>query len=785
MDDRPGIGIGVVHRDLFRRQLVAEDVIFDPGEAQRARGVEAGRLEIARDQFHRRDPALPDLGDERLAVGEGGLRPPQAEPHGIGEVVHLRRAGRRGVEHAGVGQVVLQENAGDALLRALLGAHRPFATRDAAHLMRLVERDDAVEVGTGPGDDLIEPGGVAAVGAQRRIGHEQDALVHRDGLVDLPARERLHIGRETAERGPVADRVGMERLVLADPDVLATTRQPVVEDDGRDLPPLPCPGAVAQEIALAVRASVVGEHQPHALLVWLAQARDILGPGMAGVNDGLELRGGQEAFGDGAFGQRRNMDGDRRGDRAHRDRFHQRGRMLAGSVEHDTARPIGQIDAGLLGEWRRRLEYLVADRENLVPGESAEDARGGSGLRSHAAQEGQPPAPLDRRRSGGLRDQILPGRDDQRLDQVAYGAALERDRRGITHRLVDDIESHRDSGAVLAIGMGQPDRGAQRDARQRRRPDRAHARGVEEPVGHDRDDAPARPHTLDRRLQVADRSERVGTAAERAREGRVHQDEAGALRGCHDAGDLRAVVAGNAGFREGGRQPLAARGIDLVELERRDRREARYQETVAGARFEYDVIRACVREHDRDRGEIERGRELLPVDLLLAAHGLGRKARHKPDRGVDRRRGACCAYRQRGRMLQHLEALALGPVTIGVGAAIGADHRVVEHRSGDLRVAGDRGEQQAGGSGGMVGARGRRVEQVGHGGLRVCGCSCSSRPRPPFPLRLRVSRRRPSRHNVRVAVSASASARAADRRPTPCVVRVGPRSHCPRRRSAW
>jgi hypothetical protein len=27
--------------------------------------------------------------------------------------------------------------------------------------MRLVERDDAVEVGTGPGDDLIEPGGVA------------------------------------------------------------------------------------------------------------------------------------------------------------------------------------------------------------------------------------------------------------------------------------------------------------------------------------------------------------------------------------------------------------------------------------------------------------------------------------------------------------------------------------------------------------------------------------------------------------------------------------------------
>ena len=693
MDDRPGIGIGVVHRDLFRRQLVAQDVIFDAGEAQRARGVEAGRLEVARDQFHRRDPALPDLGDERLAVGKSRLRPPQTETHGIGEVVHLRRAGRRGVEHARVWQVVLEEYAGDALLGALLGAHRPFATRDAAHFMRFVERDDAVEVGTRPGDDLIEPGGVAAVGAQRRIGHEQDALVHRDGLVDLPARQRLHVGRETAERGPVADRIGMERLVLADPDVLAATRQPVVEDDGRDLPPLPCPGAVAQEIALAVRASVLGQYQPHPLLVGLAEARNILGPGMAGIDDGLELRGGQQPFRDGAFRQRRNMDGDRRGDRAHRDRFNQRGRMLAGSVEHDTARPIGQIDTGLLGERRRRLEHLVADRQNLVPRGSAEDARGGSGLRPDAAQERQPPAPLDRRRGGGLRDQILTGRDDQRVDQVADIAALHRDRRRITHRLVDDIEAHRDPRPVLAIGMGQPDRCSERDAGERRRPDCAHTRRVEEPVGHDRDDAPARADPLDRRLQMADRRERVGTAAERARERRVHQDEAGTRRGRHDARDLRAVVAGNAGFRESGGQPRAARGIDLVELKRRDRREARDQETVTGARFEHDVIGPHRREHHRDCGEIERRRELLPVDLLLAAHGLGRKARHKPDRGVDRRRGACCAYRQRGRMLQHLEALALGPVTIGVGAAIGADHRVIEHRARDLRLTGDRRDQ--------------------------------------------------------------------------------------------
>src|SRR3546814_20183503 len=38
VDDRPGVGIAVVDRDLFGGQRVAQDLIFDAGEAERARG---------------------------------------------------------------------------------------------------------------------------------------------------------------------------------------------------------------------------------------------------------------------------------------------------------------------------------------------------------------------------------------------------------------------------------------------------------------------------------------------------------------------------------------------------------------------------------------------------------------------------------------------------------------------------------------------------------------------------------------------------------------------------
>jgi hypothetical protein len=125
-------------------------------------------LRIPRDQFHRGDPAIADIGDEGLAVGEGGLRTPEPEARRIGEVVDVGGTGGRGVEHAGAGQQVLQAHPGDALLRSLDLAARSFAASGIGHGVRFVEDDHAVEIFTGPGEDLVEPRCI--VRPERRVG---------------------------------------------------------------------------------------------------------------------------------------------------------------------------------------------------------------------------------------------------------------------------------------------------------------------------------------------------------------------------------------------------------------------------------------------------------------------------------------------------------------------------------------------------------------------------------------------------------------------------------------
>jgi hypothetical protein len=63
---------------------------------------------------------------------------------------------------------------------------------------------------------------------------------------------------QPADRGPVALRVFEQRRVLRDPDVAAIALEPLVENAGRRLPPLPCPGAIAEEEAGAVELAVRG-----------------------------------------------------------------------------------------------------------------------------------------------------------------------------------------------------------------------------------------------------------------------------------------------------------------------------------------------------------------------------------------------------------------------------------------------------------------------------------------------------------------------------------------------
>ena len=88
VDDAESAGIGVVDADLLVGQLVLDHLVGDAVIAERPRGIEAERLEIAREHFHRRDAAGFDRLDEFRARGEGEIRAaPEAEPLGIGEVL--------------------------------------------------------------------------------------------------------------------------------------------------------------------------------------------------------------------------------------------------------------------------------------------------------------------------------------------------------------------------------------------------------------------------------------------------------------------------------------------------------------------------------------------------------------------------------------------------------------------------------------------------------------------------------------------------------------------------
>src|SRR3546814_6519651 len=53
VDDRPGVSIGIIDRDLILGQAMLKDIILDTSEGECARGIEAERFEIPRDQFHR------------------------------------------------------------------------------------------------------------------------------------------------------------------------------------------------------------------------------------------------------------------------------------------------------------------------------------------------------------------------------------------------------------------------------------------------------------------------------------------------------------------------------------------------------------------------------------------------------------------------------------------------------------------------------------------------------------------------------------------------------------
>ena len=92
------------------------------------------------------------------AGGEGKvLAAPEAEPLGVGEIVHGGGARGRDVDDARIGQRVLQAQPGPALLRGRLLTALALAAGGIRHGMAFVEHDHSVEVRSQPIDDLLDP----------------------------------------------------------------------------------------------------------------------------------------------------------------------------------------------------------------------------------------------------------------------------------------------------------------------------------------------------------------------------------------------------------------------------------------------------------------------------------------------------------------------------------------------------------------------------------------------------------------------------------------------------
>lgn len=121
------------------------------------------------------------------------------------------------------------------------------------------------------------------------VGDEQNPFAKRNRLIDLPVGQRLNVASKAADGTPVAASILKQALVLRYPDGLPASGKPSIKDAGGDLPALPCPRAIAKEIALAVGPPLLIELQAHAFLSRDKQARQILLPRVPGIDDSFDL----------------------------------------------------------------------------------------------------------------------------------------------------------------------------------------------------------------------------------------------------------------------------------------------------------------------------------------------------------------------------------------------------------------------------------------------------------------------------------------------------------------
>ena len=189
----------------------------------------------------------------------------------------------------------------------------------------------------------------------------------------------------------------------------------------------------------------------------------------------------------------------------------------------------------------------------------------------------------------------------------------------------------------------------------------------------------------------------------------------------------RPVVFGDHDIGKGEAQPGSAIAVELVELPGGAVRDVRGEQPIAGARFEDGIVGRGLRQIGRQGSDIGRRRELLPLDLVFAAHGLGRERGGEPRGRADMVRidlPGLPAQMHGCRKFEHLEALPLGPGSRNVGLAERGHHRGVQRLAVEQVASVEDGLEVMRG-GGLT--RAGELEEVGHGGLlAILNLDCPS-----------------------------------------------------------
>ncbi|OQB45715.1 MAG: hypothetical protein BWY00_01695 [Firmicutes bacterium ADurb.Bin153] len=183
-DALPGPGHFIVDFPLLRGKGMFKPVVFHIIVGQTSCRIDAHGLHVLRDHLHDAYATGRDVLHESPCISEWGLCTPKAQPRSVGKVHNFRGACRRDVEDPCLGKHVLKLDTGKRSSGGL--CHAPSASYGyrVAHVVRFIEGDHAVKIGTQPVRNLLQPGDLLPFGRllhlQSPVSDEADALLVRD-----------------------------------------------------------------------------------------------------------------------------------------------------------------------------------------------------------------------------------------------------------------------------------------------------------------------------------------------------------------------------------------------------------------------------------------------------------------------------------------------------------------------------------------------------------------------------------------------------------------------------